>query len=255
MRLKDKALIVTGSSTGIGEAIARAAVAEGAKVLVHGIEADMTAAVANDLGMPYSVGDVSDPAHCTALVDAAVSAFGRLDGLVNNAGVSWRNLLEDTDAAFWDSVMAINVRAPMLIIRAALPHLSSSGGAVVNIGSVNGYCGEPSFVAYSASKGALMTLTRNLGDTLNREHGVRVNQINPGWVLSEGERRKKVEEGMDADWFEKLDPISAPSGRILKPAEIASTVVHFLSDDFGPISGQVIELEQYPMIGRNPPKC
>jgi hypothetical protein len=74
-------------------------------------------------------------------------------------------------------------------------------------------------------------------------------------VLSEGEQRKKIEEGMEADWFEKLDPYTAPSGRILEPAAIAATVVHFLTDEFGPVSGQVLDLEQFPFIGRNPPKC
>lgn len=255
MKLEEKALIVTGSSMGIGEAIARRAVSEGARVLVHGKEADLCAALAGELGMPFCAGDVSDPAHCEELVAAGVEAFGKLDGVVNNAGVVWRALLDKTDAEFWDSVMAINARAPLLIIRAALPHLEASGGAVVNIGSVNAYSGEPNLLAYSAAKGALMTLTRNLGDTLHRESGVRVNQINPGWVLSEGERRRKIDEGMDPDWFEKLDRATAPSGRILRPEEIAATVVHFLTDELGPVSGQVLELEQFPFIGRNPPKC
>ena len=255
MRLKDKAIIVTGSSMGIGEAIARAAVAEGARVLVHGLEPACTERVASDLGMPSCVGDVSEPDHCEALVAAAVAAFGKLDGVVNNAGVVRRALLEETDAAFWDGVMDIDARAPMLITRAALRHLAATGGAVVNIGSVNAYSGEPNLVAYSAAKGALMTLTRNLGDTLHRDHGVRVNQINPGWVLSDGERQRKIDEGMDEDWFEKLDRTTAPAGRIIMPAEIAATVVHFLTDELGPVSGQVVELEQFPFIGRNPPKC
>jgi len=240
---------------GIGEAIARLAVAEGAKVLLHGIEDTCTQSVADSLQMPYCVGDVSDPQHCEDLVGAAVDSFGKLDGIVNNAGVVWRNLIEETDAKFWDSVMAINARAPLLITRAALPHLSATKGAVVNIGSVNAYSGEPNLLAYSAAKGALMTLTRNLGDTLHRDYGVRVNQVNPGWVLSEGERRRKIDEGMAEDWFENLDKTTAPSGRILQPEEIASTVVHFLTDGLGPVSGQVVELEQFPFIGRNPPKC
>jgi len=255
MKLKDKAIIVTGSTMGIGEAIARRAVGEGAQVMIHGIESELAQALAEELSMPFCSGDVSDPGHCEDLVAAAVGAFGKLDGVVNNAGVVWRNLIEGTDAAFWDGVMAINARAPLLIIRAALPHLSAARGAVVNIGSVNAYSGEPNLLAYSAAKGALMTLTRNLGDTLHRDHGVRVNQINPGWVLSDGERQRKIDEGMDVDWFKKLDRNTAPSGRIIEPAEIAATVVHFLTDELGPISGQVLELEQFPFIGRNPPKC
>ncbi|MGI9244631.1 MAG: SDR family NAD(P)-dependent oxidoreductase [Verrucomicrobiales bacterium] len=255
MRLKDKAVIVTGSSMGIGEAIARRAVEEGARVMIHGKEVEESQALADQLSMPVCVGDLADPDHCEELVAGALDNFGKLDGVVNNAGVVWRNLIEGTDADFWDGVMAVNARAPMLITRAALPHLAATHGAVVNIGSVNAYSGEPNLLAYSAAKGALMTLTRNLGDTLHRDHGVRVNQINPGWVLSDGERQRKIDEGMDDDWFAKLDRNTAPSGRIIEPAEIAATVVHFLTDELGPISGQVLDLEQFPFIGRNPPKC
>ncbi|MCP4846899.1 MAG: SDR family oxidoreductase [Verrucomicrobiaceae bacterium] len=255
MKLQGKAIIVTGSSMGIGEATARRAVAEGARVLIHGIEPVETEEVARSLGMPFCVGDLAEPQHCEDLVECAVTEFGKLDGLVNNAGVVWRNLIEKTDAAFFDSVMAINARAPLLLIRAALRELSLSQGFVVNIGSVNAYSGEPNLLAYSAAKGALMTMTRNLGDTLHREHGVKVNQINPGWVLSEGEKQRKIEEGMADDWYETLGKEEAPSGRMITTEEIAATVVHFLSDEFGPISGQVVELSQFPFIGRNAPKC
>ncbi|MCH2060314.1 MAG: SDR family oxidoreductase [Verrucomicrobiales bacterium] len=255
MKLQGKSIIVTGSSMGIGEATARRAVAEGARVLIHGIEPVETKEVAKTLGMPFCVGDLAEPRHCEELVSTAVEEFGQLHGLVNNAGVVWRNLIEETDAAFFDSVMAINARAPLLLIRAALSELGRTRGYVVNIGSVNAYSGEPNLLAYSAAKGALMTMTRNLGDTLHREHGIKVNQINPGWVLSEGERQRKIDEGMAEDWFDNLGRDEVPGGRMITPEEIAASVVHFLSDEFGPISGQVIELSQFPFIGRNAPKC
>ncbi len=255
MKLQDKAILVTGSSMGIGEAIARRAVDEGARVMVHGIEREQTEAVAESLGMPSGVGDLADPAYCEQLVGRAVAEFGGLHGLVNNAGVVWRNVLEGTDAPFFDSVMAVNARAPLLLIRAALPALSASRGYVVNIGSVNAYSGEPNLLAYSMAKGALMTMTRNLGDTLHREHGVKVNQINPGWIGTAAEIQRKIDEGMDADWFEKLGAAETPCGRLIRPEEVAATAVHFLSEEFGPMSGQVIELSQFPFIGRNPPKC
>ena len=255
MKLQGKSIIVTGSSMGIGEAAARRAVAEGAQVLIHGIEEGETKIVAESLGMPFCVGNLAQPQHCEEVVSVALAEFGKLHGLVNNAGVVWRNLIEETDATFFDSVMAINARAPLLLIRAALRELSNTRGYVVNIGSVNAYSGEPNLLAYSAAKGALMTMTRNLGDTLHREHGIKVNQINPGWVLSEGERKRKIDEGMAEDWFDNLSKDEVPSGRMITPEEIAVSIVHFLSDEFGPISGQVIELSQFPFIGRNAPKC
>ena len=240
---------------GIGEAIARRIVKLNGRVLVHGLENDLTETVANSLGMPYIVGDLSLPSVCEGIIAKAMEEFGEIHGLVNNAGAVLRNLIEENDADFWDRVMNINARAPMLLIRAALKPLSVSKGYVVNIGSVNAYSGEPNLLAYSASKGALMTMTRNLGDTLHRDYGIKVNQINPGWVLSEGEKKRKIAEGMDDDWFSKLGKDEAPSGRMISPEDIAFTTVNFLTDQFGPISGQVIELSQFPFIGRNAPKC
>ena len=255
MNLEGKTYIITGSSMGIGEAIARRIVKLNGRVLVHGLENDLTETVANSLGMPYIVGDLSLPSVCEGIIAKAMEEFGEIHGLVNNAGTVLRNLIEENDADFWDRVMNINARAPMLLIRAALKPLSVSKGYVVNIGSVNAYSGEPNLLAYSASKGALMTMTRNLGDTLHRDYGIKVNQINPGWVLSEGEKKRKIAEGMDDDWFSKLGKDEAPSGRMISPEDIAFTTVNFLTDQFGPISGQVIELSQFPFIGRNAPKC
>ena len=255
MNLEGKTYIVTGSSMGIGEAIARRIVKLNGRVLVHGLENDLTETVANSLGMPYIVGDLSLPSVCEGIIAKAMEEFGEIHGLVNNAGAVLRNLIEENDADFWDRVMNINARAPMLLIRGALKPLSVSKGYVVNIGSVNAYSGEPNLLAYSASKGALMTMTRNLGDTLHRDYGIKVNQINPGWVLSEGEKKRKIAEGMDDDWFSKLGKDEAPSGRMISPEDIAFTTVNFLTDQFGPISGQVIELSQFPFIGRNAPKC
>ena len=255
MNLEGKTYIVTGSSMGIGEAIARRIIKLNGRVLVHGLENDLTETVANSLGMPYIVGDLSLPSVCEGIIAKAMEEFGEIHGLVNNAGAVLRNLIEENDADFWDRVMNINARAPMLLIRAALKPLSVSKGYVVNIGSVNAYSGEPNLLAYSASKGALMTMTRNLGDSLHRGYGIKVNQINPGWVLSEGEKKRKIAEGMDDDWFSKLGKDEAPSGRMISPEDIAFTTVNFLTDQFGPISGQVIELSQFPFIGRNAPKC
>jgi len=256
VRLRDKVVIVTGSTTGIGEALARRSVAEGARVLVHGLERDLGERVAGSLGEAAAlhVDDLADPAAPARVVEAALSAFGRIDALVNNAARVQRSTIEDTDASTFDAVLAVNTRAPLLLIRAALDALERSRGAVLNIGSVNAHCGEPTFVAYSASKGALMTLTRNLGDTLHRERGVRVNQINPEWVLTEGEKRVQERQGNPPDWHQKLPKEWAPSGRLIFPEEIAAAAVYWIGDESRPISGSVVDLGQFPVIGRNPPK-
>lgn len=255
MRLSDQVILVTGSTTGIGEAIARRCVAEGARVVVHGLERELGEKVAADLGAPLVIADLADPATPARLIEATVAAHGKIDGLVNNAAWILRGQLGSVTPELFDRIMAINCRAPLLLIKEALPHLAAVRGSVVNIGSVNAYCGEENLLPYSISKGALMTLSRNLGDTLMRQHGVRVNQINPGWVLTANERLQKQAEGMSEDWPACLPPLFAPSGRIFNPAEIAEATVYFLSAAAGPVSGQVLDVEQYPFIGRNPPKC
>ena len=255
MRLKDKAIIVTGSTTGIGEAMARRFVAEGAHVLVHGLERELGEAVTSGLA-PHAtlhIDDLADPESPRRICEAAVRAFGRIDAIINNAAWIVRSNLETTDAALFDRAMAVNVRAPLLLIRAAISHLRHSQGCVLNVGSINGYCGESNQLAYSISKGALMTFSRNLADALGRD-GVRVNHVNLGWVLSPNEYRLKVKEGLPADWPDHPPPAFAPSGRIMTPEQIATAAVYWVGDESRPISGSVLELEQYPVIGRNPLK-
>lgn len=256
MRLRDKVILVSGSTTGIGEAIARRFAAEGARVMVHGLEPEMGEAIVKDLGAGTAalhVEDLSDAAAPARLVDATLTAFGRIDGIVNNAAWIIRSNLQTTDAALFDRCMAINVRAPLLLIRAALPHLKRSQGCVLNIGSINGYCGEANQLAYSISKGALMTLTRNLADALGHDR-VRVNQLNLGWVLSPNEYKLKVSEGLPPDWPEHPPAAFAPSGRIMSPETIATAALYWMGDESRPVSGSVTEIEQYPVIGRNPIK-
>ncbi|HSU67083.1 MAG TPA: SDR family oxidoreductase [Tepidisphaeraceae bacterium] len=255
MRLQGKTVLITGSTTGIGEATARRFVKEGARVLIHGLERDLGEAVVKDLGPSAALhlDDLSDPQAPSRMIDAAVRAFGRLDAIVNNAAWIVRSNIESTDATLFDRCMAINVRAPLMLIKAALPLLKAAQGSVLNIGSINGYCGEANLLAYSISKGALMTLTRNLSDSLGPDR-VRINQLNLGWVLSPNEYKLKVAEGLPPDWPEHLPAAFAPSGRIMSPETIATAAVYWIGDESRPISGSITELEQYPVIGRNPVK-
>ena len=170
MLLQDKVLLITGSATGIGEATARRAVAEGARVMVHGLDAELARAVARDLGDPaaYLVADLAQPESAERLVAATVAHFGRIDGLMNNAASVARSTLENTTVDFFDRMIAINLRAPMLLIKAAVPHFRQQGrGVVLNIGSVNALAGAPQLLDYSISKCGLMTMTRNLANALS----------------------------------------------------------------------------------------
>mgnify|MGYP001168144376 FL=1 len=256
MKLSGKTVLITGSATGIGEAMARLCHAQGANLVIHGKGKEEVRRVAADLGerVLERTDDLSDPTSPDRLVEAAIDAFGRLDALVNNAAMITRKDLDASSPVQFDYDFAVNTRAPLFLIKAALPHLTEAKGNILNIGSINSYCGERNLVVYSMTKGAMLTMTRNLGDTLHRENGVCVNQFNLGWVLSPNEITSKIAEGLPEDWPDKVPATFAPCGRIMLPEEIARIALPWIAGDTRPVSGSVIDVEQFPVIGRNPVK-
>jgi NAD(P)-dependent dehydrogenase (short-subunit alcohol dehydrogenase family) len=256
LRLKDKVILVTGSTTGIGEGMVRLFAREGARVMIHGRDANAAEKVVADIkgDAAFAIGALENPEVPARIVSETILRFGRIDGLVNNAAVTTRGTIETTDIAKFDRTLAINLRAPFLMIQAVLPHFRKQGGGrVLNIGSVNAYCGERNLFVYSISKGALTTLTRNLADAHGSE-GIRVNQFNVGWTLTRNEFELKKREGLPPDWPTKVPKTYAPSGRLLSPEDIAWAAVYFLSDEAELVNGAVLDLEQFPFIGRNPAK-
>lgn len=251
MRLKDKAIIVTGSTLGIGAAIARRIVTEGGQVLVHGLEEDAGTNLVGELGEAAAlcIEDLEDVEAPTRIAAAARDRFGRIDGIVNCAALVARSTINTTDAAFFDRMIAANLRAPLLLIRAAIEDLKKSRGSVLNIGSVNAYGGESTLLAYAISKGGLLTMTRNLADGLAVD-GVRVNQINPGWILTEREDRFQREGGQSEGWYKNQPKSVTPSGNLIMPETIAAGCIYWLSDESRPVTGSVVELEQFPFLGR-----
>ncbi|HEX5176774.1 MAG TPA: SDR family oxidoreductase [Chthoniobacteraceae bacterium] len=257
--LAGKVALVTGSASGIGEAIVRRLAAEGARVIVHGRPSQQHDAekIATEIGPDAAVqmASLEDPAECARLVEWVVAQFGTIDILVNNAAICTRARLPDTDAALFDQVIAVDVRAPLLLIRAALPHFRKQKcGRVLNIGSVNAYCGEAALVAYAIAKAGLTTMTRNLADAHGAE-GIRINQLNPGWVLTPAEYAIKVREGLSKDWPNQIPREHAPGGRIFDPAEIAHFAAAFLGEPAALVNGSVVDIEQFPMVGRLPVKA
>ena len=255
MRLANKVIIVTGSTSGIGKAIAERAVAEGAQVLVHGIQPREGEELVARLGKKAALhlDDLVDPESPARIAAAAVQAFGRIDAVVNNAAIVARSNLLTTEVEFFDRMIAVNVRAALFLIRAAWPQLKANQGCVLNIGSINAHSGQANLLDYSISKGALQTMSRNLANAHATDR-VRVNHLNVGWVLTDREYAHQIEHGMAPDWPQHVPPQFAPWGRLMTPEEIASAAVYWLGDESRPISGSVVDLEQFSLIGRNPNK-
>jgi NAD(P)-dependent dehydrogenase (short-subunit alcohol dehydrogenase family) len=250
-RLQDRIAVVTGSTSGIGKGIAQHFASLGARVVVHGRDAGIARGVAEEISRDGGdadafSGDLADPEACRGVIQFAIERFGAIDILVNNAASTARSSVESTTLEFWDRMMAINLRAPFLCMQAAVPHMKTrQRGSIVNIGSVNAYVGHPNLHAYSVSKGGLMTLTRNASADLGC-YRIRVNQINVGWTLTEGEHRVQRLEGKPENWADAV-VATRPFGRMLLPIDIAHAAAYFASDESECVTGSVLDLEQYPV--------
>ena len=235
-RLRGKVAIVTGGSRGIGRGIVDRFLAEGTHVLATARRLPDKAMPAGD-DLAFIAADVARAEDAAKIVAHAVERFGGLDILVNNAGIQLQKSIEETSEAEWDEVMAVNVKGIFLCTRAALPALRRrGGGAIVNIGSYDGFLADPNFSAYCASKGAVHALTRAMAVDLGGD-GIRCNVICPGWIETE----------MVEDYIAHLpDPAAArasieslhPVGRTGRPADIASLALWLASDESSFFTGQ-----------------
>lgn len=244
--LAGKVIVVTGAASGIGAAVARAAVAEGAGALMlTDRDGEGCRDLATALGAAHWVTDLADPEAPAAIIAACTARFGRVDGLVNAAGLTTRGSFLTGTAAIWDQLFAVNARAGFLLMQAVIADLLAreAPGAVVNILSMNAHCGIPELAIYAATKGAMTTLTRNAAHAHMADR-IRVNGINLGWVATEAEHRMQADVmGRGPDWQEKA-AATLPLGRLVTAEEAARLAVFLLGDASAPMSGAVIDLEQ-----------
>lgn len=246
--LHGKVALITGAAQGIGEATARLFASRGtAGLLLTDRNATLGEAVAASLPVParFVPADLADLAAVRTLVPAAESAFGRLDILCNVAGNTERGTILDTTPDAFDRMLAVNLRAPFFLMQdaAGLMRRLGSGGAIVNVASVNAHQGAPFLSAYSASKAGLVNLTRNTANALGPDR-IRVNCLLPGWVDTPGEHETlRRFHNAASDWLARAEA-AAPFGRLLKPADIARAIAYLASDESALMTGSVLDYSQ-----------
>lgn len=242
LNFSGKAVIVTGSAAGIGEACARAFAAAGASVILADVNEERNRGAADLIAIDYGVraisvaANVASDADCDAIVLRALDEFGRIDVLINNAGVAAQGTILDLDLKEWDRVMDINLRSYFVLTQIVAKAMIERGirGAIVNMSSVNSELAIANQVAYTASKGGVRQLTRAAALGL-APYGIRVNAIGPGSIMTD-----LLKTVMEDDAGRRKILSRTPAGRVGDPAEIAAVALFLASDMASYVTGQTI---------------
>ncbi|WP_246999757.1 SDR family NAD(P)-dependent oxidoreductase [Halosolutus gelatinilyticus] len=238
-RHEDTVALVTGSTRGIGEGVARRFAAEGAAVVVTGRSADAGKRVADDIesrgGEAVFVrADMRDPAEIRALVEHTVDEYGRIDTLVNNAGVQTETTVKEATVNDWEFVLETDFRSFWLCAKHAVEHVPE-GGTILNTSSNHAFLTMPGLFPYNAIKAGINGMTRAMALELGPE-GITVNTINPGWIEIE---RTREELGEDYEYTEEIHPV----GRLGTPADVAGLAAFLASDDAAFITGETVLID------------
>lgn len=244
-QFKDKRVLITGASRGIGRAVAEAFLNAGALVAINGRSDSSVSKALEELDAGDRVvaapGNVAEVNGCTAIVKTAIEGLGGLDILINSAGIFSKESMEDSDEAFWDSTMDANVKGTYFCSRAALPALRESEGNIVNLASIAGLEGYTNATVYCASKGAIVNLTRAMAMELAPT--VRVNCVCPGVIDTDMTRNEFTTSEATADAEMTAKGEVYPMQRIGTPEEVASAILYLSSSDAGFITGVALPVE------------
>lgn len=240
-RLEGKVALITGGGRGIGAGITERFLEEGAKVAIAQRNAPPAAFTQNP-SVLFVQADLARSADIAKAVDLVVAKFERLDIVVNNAGVMFEKTVEEMSEEDWDRMMNINLKAPFLVTKHAMPHLRRSGTAsIVNIGSIEGLGSNPGHPAYSASKAGIHGFTAAIAVDHGRD-GVRCNAIAPGWISSDLSETY-IENMPDGDRVRRELMIMHPVGRLGQPRDVGNLAVWLASDESAFVTGQVYVID------------
>jgi NAD(P)-dependent dehydrogenase (short-subunit alcohol dehydrogenase family) len=251
LSMEGKTAIVTGSTQGLGEGIAHLFVDRGVReIVICGRNARNGAKVKDALErkgakVVFVEADLEKLADVREIVPAAEKAFGKVDMLVNSAAITDRGTIFDTSPELYDRMMNINVRAPFFMTQDAVNLMVNrkTKGTVVNIISMSGHGGQSFICAYSISKGALLTMTKNAGFSVMR-HGIRINGLCIGWMDTPGEDRiMKTYHGAKEGWLAEKEA-GLPTGRLLKIDEVARACAYLSTEESGLMTGSIIDFDQ-----------
>lgn len=243
MKLSGKVALITGGTSGIGEAMVREFRREGAEVAFVGRSSEHGDAIAGETGARYYNADVHDASVPDPLLQHIVRDFGRLNILVNNAGIIVRKTAEETTLEEWENIMAVNARAAFLFSRASVPHLrAQQGGVILNIVSSAGLFGSPKMVAYAMSKGAMLQMTKAMARDHAHEN-IRVVAICPADIDTPMIEMEARALGRELAQHMELLNGAYPTGRIGTPQEIARAAVFLVSDDCPFLTGASILID------------
>lgn len=250
-RMAGKVALVTGSTQGLGEAIARLFAAEGADaVVVTGRHRQRGEDVARSISSEttaasFVAADLSSHEETLSVIEHVDAEFGRLDTLVNAAAITDRGTIVDTGLDLFDRIIAVNVRATFFLTQGAIKIMRREGieGSIVNIGSTAAHGSFPRLAPYSISKGALAPFTRNVAHAMSRDR-IRINTLNIGWMATPGEDviQRKYHDADDG-WIEEASA-GLPFGRLLHPGEVAKAVLFLASEESGMMTGSIVEFDQ-----------
>lgn len=248
--LKGRNFIVTGGTQGLGEGIAdRLSQLEVGGITICGRNLQNGERVSKRLTTDrtkcvFVEADLQHEEACRNVVRTAIEAFGTIHGLVNAAGVVEQGTIEDTPVSAWDFIMAVNVRAPFILMQEVVRHMKQRGthGSIVNMISDTYHGGQDYLTAYSASKGAFATLTKNVANAVRFDR-IRVNGVCLGWMYTPHEHQVQLGMGKPENWLEEVEK-EQPFGRLLRPADLGHIAAFLLSDEAMMMTGALIDYDQ-----------